>query len=217
MRFANRSDAGRRLAAALMEFRGRRPAVMAVPRGGVVVGLEVARELGGELCAVAVKKVPAPFNPELAVGAVAADGTQVINQEAVGAFGIGQEELRLAIDQALAEARRRQAAYPCRLPELAGRPAIVVDDGLATGYTAIAAVRYLRRLGAQELVVAVPVAARASARLVAAECHRLVALTLPEDMEAVGQFYDDFSPTADEEVQAILQGFAPPEAAGRQG
>lgn len=208
MRFADRTDAGRRLAAALSEFRSQRPAVMAVPRGGVVVGREVARELGGTLHAVPVKKVSAPFNPELAVGAVAADGTQVLNQEAVRLLGITPDELQAALADALAEARRRQQAYSCGPLSLTGRPALVVDDGLATGYTAIAAARYVRRLQPVRLILAVPVAARSSVVMVAPECDGLVALLLPEDMEAVGQFYDDFSPTTDEVVVQILCEFA---------
>lgn len=205
MRFADRADAGRRLAEALSEYRGQRPAVLAVPRGGVIVGREVARALGGELAALAVKKVTLPSNPERALGAVAADGTQVVGAEVARLLGVSDEELAEAIQQALAEARRRQSLYPCLLPPLTGRPALVVDDGLATGYTCLVAARYVRRFGPQALVVAVPVAARASAAWLRRECDRFVALHLPDDMEAVGQYYDDFAPTPDEEVVAALR------------
>ena len=207
MRFADRADAGRRLTEALQEYRSRRPAVLAVPRGGVIVGREVARALGGELAALAVKKVALLSNPERALGAVAADGTRVVGTEVARLLGVSHDELSQAIDQALTEARRRERLYPCILPPLAGRPALVVDDGLATGYTCLVAARYVRRFGPSELVVAVPVAARASAALLRRECDRLVALHLPDDMEAVGQYYDDFAPTTDEEVIAILREF----------
>ena len=207
MRFADRADAGRRLAEALAEYRGRRPAVLAVPRGGLIVGREVARALGGELAALAVKKVALPSNPERALGAVAADGTRVVGTEVARLLGVSDDELALAIDQALTEARRRESLYPCIPPPLAGRPALVVDDGLATGYTCLVAARYVRRFSPSELLVAVPVAARASAALLRRECDRLVALLLPDDMEAVGQYYDDFAPTTDEEVVAILREF----------
>lgn len=204
MRFADRTDAGQRLAATLRNLQGQRPAVLAIPRGGVVVGREVARELGGTLHAVPVKKVAAPFNPELAIGAVAADGTHVLNEEAVRLLGITPEELQAAISDALAEARRRAQAYLCEPMDLSGRPALVVDDGLATGYTALAAARYARRLNPLRLLVAVPVAARSSAAMVATQCDEFVALMLPDDMEAVGQYYDDFSATTDDVVLRIL-------------
>ena len=206
MRFADRTDAGRRLARALAEYRGQHPAVLAIPRGGVVVGQEVARELGGELAALAIKKVTLPSNPERALGAVAADGTVALATEMARLLGVEPQQLSVAVDQALAEARRREALYPCRLPPLTARVALVVDDGLATGYTCIAAARYVRRFAPRELVVAVPVAAQPSAALVLRECHRLVALLLPDDMEAVGQYYDDFTPTTDAEVMTILRG-----------
>ena len=212
MRFSDRLDAGRRLASLLAPFAGRPGRVLGIPRGGVVVAAEVARQLKMPLDAVSVKKVSCPFNPELALGAVAPDGTSVINQDAVRALLIGERELKAAIEDALQEARRRETLYGPGVGELQGKLAIVVDDGLATGYTAVAAARYVRRHGASPVVVATPVAARASARLVLAECDRLVVLTMPEDLESVGQWYDDFRPVDDDEVLQLLRGWrtAPP-------
>lgn len=205
MRFRDRVDAGRRLALLLASYAGQPGWVLGIPRGGVVVAAEVARRLAMPLRAVSVKKVPCPFNPELALGAVAPDGTCIINREAVRALLIGQEELQVAVRSALEEARRREALYGPGVAQLEGRLAIVVDDGLATGYTAIAAARYVRRRGASPVLVATPVAARLSARLVLDECHRLVALTIPEDLESVGQWYDDFRPIGDAEVLQLLK------------
>lgn len=216
MRFRDRVDAGRRLASLLAAYAGQPGRVLGIPRGGVVVAAEVARLLKMPLGAVSVKKVPCPMNRELALGAVAPDGTSVINLDAVRALLIEEEELQAAIRDALAEARRREAVYGPGVGQLQGQLAIVVDDGLATGYTAIAAARYVRRQGASPVVVATPVAARHSARLVLDECDRLVALTMPDDLESVGQWYDDFRPVSDAEVLQLLAashpGSAPPGA-----
>ncbi|MEW6046277.1 MAG: phosphoribosyltransferase family protein [Bacillota bacterium] len=214
MRFADRTDAGRRLASRLLDYAGQPGVVLGIPRGGVVVAAEVARRLALPLGIVPVKKVPCPLNPELAVGAVAADGSEVINREAVRTLLIDEAELRASVAASLEEARRRDALYRWRPPPLEHKVAIVVDDGLATGYTAMAAVRYVRRLGARPIVVAAPVAARLSAVLLASECDRLVTLMLPDDLESVGAWYDNFSPTTDEQVIALLQAFsAPPTSA----
>ena len=212
MRFRDRAEAGRRLAALLTAYEGQAGWVLGIPRGGVVVAAEVARRLALPLAAVSVKKVPCPLNPELAVGAVAPDGTTVINEEAVRALLIEPPELGEAVRTALEEARRREMLYGPP-GALTGKLAIIVDDGLATGYTAIAAARYVRRQGAEPVVVAAPVAARASARLVLDECDRLVALTTPADLESVGQWYDDFRPVDDQEVLRLLRELANPGAA----
>ncbi|WP_324716381.1 phosphoribosyltransferase family protein [Carboxydochorda subterranea] len=205
MRFADRENAGDRLAALLEEFRGTDALALGIPRGGVVVASRVATRLGLTLGAVSVKKVPCPFNPELAVGAVAADGTELLNEEAVRALSIGPDELRLAVEAALDEARRREAAYGCPIGAVSGRRVLIVDDGLATGYTAIAAVRYATRHGAESVTVAVPVAARSSARMVATECRKVVAVTLTDELESVGQWYDDFRPVDDQHVLQLLR------------
>lgn len=207
MRFKDRADAGRRLGALLASCAAGPGYVLGIPRGGIVVAAEVARMLAWPLHAVSVKKVAHPLNPELAVGAVAPDGTVVINHEAVRVLAIEPDELERAIATALEEARQRERLYG-QLPDIQGRPALVVDDGLATGYTAIAAARYVRQLGARPVVIAAPVAARASARLILDECDRVVALTTPSDLEAVGHWYDDFRPVDDAVVVSLLQELA---------
>lgn len=209
MRFKDRADAGRRLGALLAPCAAGSGCVLGIPRGGIVVAAEVARQLAWPLRAVSVKKVACPPNPELAIGAVAPDGTAVINQEAIRALSIDPGELHQAVSTALEEARRREHLYG-PLADIQEQLALIVDDGLATGYTAIAAARYVRRMGARPVVVAAPVAARASARLILDECDRLVALMTPPDLEAVGHWYDDFRPVDDTVVVALLQELATP-------
>lgn len=184
--------------------------ILGLPRGGVVVAHVVARELAGHLAALAVKKVTSPLHPELAIGAVAADGTRIVNTGVAELLGLAPQELEAAAAEALAEARRRQALYGCDLPPLAGRTVIIVDDGLATGYTAVAAARSVRAHGPGALLVAVPVAARASLTMVGLECDRVVAVSTPDDFDAVGQWYDDFSPVDDATVLALLGRSGPP-------
>lgn len=208
VRFVDRRDAGRRLAAMLRSYRATSAFVLGIPRGGVLVATAVAESLSLPVGAIAVKKVGCPFNRELAVGAVAGDGTTVINHDAVAALLISREELESAVQSALQEARRCQDLYGTSLAAIGGRDVIIVDDGLATGYTAIAAARYAKAAGVGSVMIAVPVAARQSSRLVALECDRLVAVTVAEDLESVGQWYDDFRPVDDDEVMRLLSGEA---------
>src|SRR5262249_44218769 len=159
MRFLDRRDAGRRLAAALMARAHERPVIVALPRGGVPVGYEVARALDAPLEVLAVRKLGAPGNPELAVGAGAADGRGVLDRRSIERLGISGEMLDATLDEESRELSRRVERYRGgRAPlSLAGRVVIVVDDGLATGLTNLAAVRALRKRSVSRIVVAVPV------------------------------------------------------------
>ncbi|HEY8486960.1 MAG TPA: phosphoribosyltransferase family protein, partial [Limnochordales bacterium] len=176
--------------------------------GGVLVAREVAAALQADLRVAPVKKVALPTSPERALGAVAADGTVVLAHQLLRWLGIADHEVDQAVQEALQEARRREQRYGLPVPDLAGRVALVVDDGLATGYTCLAAARHVRRKNPATLVVAVPVAAPSSAPLVARECDQLVALLLPPDMEAVGQYYDHFGPVEDAQVLEALRSVA---------
>jgi predicted phosphoribosyltransferase len=202
MRFADRREAGQRLAIALEHLRERRPHVLAAPRGGVVVGGEVARALDAPLDAVVARKLRAPGNPELAIGAVA-EGSGVYLDER---SGVSPEYIeREVAAQRLEIARRVQVYRQGRpLPDLRGRTVIVVDDGIATGATVIAALRAIREHAPAHMVVAVPVAPPESIARLAREADEVVCLAAPGAFYAVGQFYDSFAQVNDDEVNTVL-------------
>lgn len=207
MIFHDRTDAGRQLAAVLQAYRNRRPYVLAIPRGGVVVGYEVARGLGAPLDVVMPRKLRAPHNPELAVGAAAHDGSVYLDAPLVANLGVDEAYLRREIETQLEEIRRRMIAYRGEraLPVLNGRVAIVVDDGLATGSTMIAGLRAVRGMAPDLLVAAIPVApADTSARL-RGEVDEIVSLHTPTLFYAVGQFYVNFDQVSDDEVIGLLR------------
>jgi putative phosphoribosyl transferase len=211
--FIDRRDAGRQLAAKLTGLAGADPLVIALPRGGVPVGFEVARRLGAPLNVLAVRKLGAPANPELGVGAIAEHDTAVLDAVTARRVGMTQEALDQTVEREMAELQRRVAQYrEGRAPaDVRGRTVIVVDDGLATGLTGLAAVRSLRAQGARRIVVAVPVGARQAVALLGAEADEVVCHTIPDELLGVGRWYRDFSPVSDQEVLDLLR----TEAAGR--
>lgn len=205
--FVDRVDAGRQLAARLRGICGRDGLVLAIPRGGVVVGAQIARELGLPLDVVIPRKVGAPHNPEVAIGAVTQDGTTFYNRTLLDFLGLGEDELQEQVELQKKEIKRRMLLYRGRVdyPDYSGRQVILVDDGIATGYTVLAALRWIRRQFAPgELILAVPVAPTDVVDRLGEEVDRLVVLLVPEDFYAVGQFYQDFSQTTDEEVITLL-------------
>ncbi len=208
-RFSDRPDAGRRLAERLLPLAPEDPVVVALPRGGVPVGREVALALGAPLDILAVRKLGAPHNPEYGIGAVAEDGTRVIDTEAIAVLGIDGATLEAIAEGEVAELRRRVTLYrDDREPiELAGRTVIVVDDGIATGVTDAAALRAVRRRKPRRLVLAVPVCAPDSVRRLREYADEIVCLQAPSLFYGVGQWYRDFSQVSDEEVMAVLEEF----------
>jgi putative phosphoribosyl transferase len=209
MLFRDRTDAGRRLAARLMSFRSRDPVVLALPRGGVPVGLEIARALGAPLDVVLVRKIGVPFQPELALGAIV-DGDPpelVIDTHLKTLLDIPDAYVDEERQRQLAEiARRRRVYLAGRSPAaVAGRTVIVVDDGIATGSTMRAALRAIRRRGPAHLVLAVPVAPPETIAALRDEVDEVVCLETPTLFGAIGQFYADFRQLEDAEVIAALQ------------
>lgn len=207
MIYADRRDAGRRLAAELQRFRGARPLVYGLPRGGVPVAFEAALALAAPLEALPARKLGLPWYPELAMGAVAA-GARVILEPTVREFGVTPGQLDAVVARELFELERRRALYSGGRPpaDPRGRAALVIDDGLATGATMAAAVRSLKARGAGPVVAAVPVASREARDWLAREADEVVCPEVPEPFSAVGQWYERFEAVPDEEVLSLLRG-----------
>jgi putative phosphoribosyl transferase len=205
--FRDRADAGVKLARALEHTRAARPLVLAIPRGGVPVAREVARALNAELDVIVARKLGAPGQRELALGAVAADGTVYINDELREAVGASDAAVARTLEEERREAARREQRFRAGLPPLqvAGRTVIVVDDGLATGATMRAAVRALRKLRPGKLIAAAPVGAAETCGSISGEVDELVCLHQLDPLYSVGEHYRDFGQTSDEEVERTLR------------
>lgn len=208
-RFADRAEAGRRLAARLAHLRGRDILVLGLPRGGVAVAYEVALALDAPLDVVVARKLGAPQQPELAIGAIA-PGASVLRSDVIDALGVSPGEVAgiTAREQGRAAELESRLRRGRRAQDPRGRTVLVVDDGLATGATATAALRSVRAGGPAHLVLAVPVAAPESMRDLAREADEIVTVTAPADMRAVGLWYASFPQLSDEEVEAMLDGAA---------
>ena len=206
MVFADRRDAGCKISPRLLPFANEEPIVFGLPRGGIPVAVEVARALRAPLDVLTVRKLGAPRNPELAVGAVAEDGAVVVDETLLRAVGMTQAQFDRTLARESRELRRRMERFRDGRPpiDVTGRTVIVVDDGLATGLTDLAAVRALRRRGAARIVVAVPVGSREAVALLLREADEVISHTIPEQLFGVGEWYDDFSAVSDEEVVALL-------------
>ena len=204
--FADRADSGEHLAKALVDHAGTDSVVLAIPRGGVVVGEVVARALGAPLDVVVPRKIGAPGNPELGIGAVA-PGVRVVDEPIVRSLGVDDGYLERETSRQVAEIARRVEAYRAgREPvDLAGVTAVVVDDGVATGVTAVAALRWARAQGATTVVFAAPVGPAGIERRLEGECDRCVVSVTPAHLRAVGQWYERFDQTTDDEVRVALQ------------
>ena len=211
MSFQDRADAGRQLARALAGYMGQQPVVLALPRGGVSVAAEVATALDAPLDVILVRKIGVPFQPELAMGAVVdSDEPLVVRNEAVIRHaGIGEAAFQAVCDSELAEIERRRQRYlgGRERIEVAGRSAIVIDDGIATGATMRAALRATRLRKPKKLILAVPVAPTDSLAVMRREADEIVCLEAHPDLGAIGYYYSDFRAVPDEVVIALLAQF----------
>lgn len=206
MTYHDRVQAGGLLAYSLERLRDH-PVVLAIPRGGVIVAAVVAAHLGAPLDVIVPRKLRAPYQPELAIGAVAGDGIVYLDAPLAEAAGADREYIDEEVRLQVAEIARRTLAYRGDRPPLAlrDRTVIVVDDGIATGATMIAALRSIRREDPARLVAAIPVASVEGAERLRREADEVVTLQTPEPFYAVGQYYEDFSQTSDDEVVALLE------------
>jgi putative phosphoribosyl transferase len=207
-KFRDRSDAGRELARHLREFAGRADVqVLALPRGGVPVAWEVARELEVPLDVDLVRKLGVPGQEELAMGAIASGGIRILNEEVVRALGITEDQIAAVAADEARELARREREYRGERPQpdVSGRTVILIDDGLATGSTMRAAAAAIQAQNPAELVVAAPVGAEESCRALRTEVDRVVCARTPEPFYGVGLWYHDFRQTTDEEVRELLR------------
>lgn len=206
MIFRDRLEGGRRLAQQLTALKGQQVVVLGLPRGGVPVAAEVAKALGAPLDVIVVRKLGVPFQPELAMGAVGEGDVLVTNDEVLRMTGVSPQELAVVEARERAEVARRARRFRSGRPAVpvAGRVAVVVDDGIATGATARAACRVARAQGASRVVLAIPVAAADSVRLLQRDADEVVCVQAPERFRAVGEWYQDFAQTTDEEVNRLL-------------
>ena len=207
MRFADRREAGASLGRAVAAHHPAEPLVTALPRGGVPVGFEVAEALRCELDVLVVRKVGVPFHPELAMGAVAEGDVVIRNQEIIDAVGIDEESFDARAEAEMAELESKLARYRDAVPPIdpTGRTVVVVDDGLATGSTALAAIRVLRAREALGVWLAVPVAPADAVPVLEGVADRFIVVEHPRRFMAVGAWYRDFTPTSDAEVVDLLR------------
>jgi len=206
MIFKDRYDAGRKLAERLAEYRGK-AIVLAIPRGGVPVGYEIAKRLDLPLDLIIPRKLPIPSEPEAGFGAIAPDGTIVLNEDMVRYLGLSAEEIKEIAEIVLDEVKRRVSEYrgDRPLPGLKGKTVIIVDDGLASGYTMIAAARAVKKGRPKKLVIAVPCSPRTSVERLEKEADKVICLAIqPYGSFAVASFYEKFPDLSDEEVKGLL-------------
>ncbi len=208
--FENRADAGQKLAQSLRELQQvlKKPIVLGIPRGGVPVGNVLAKTLGCELDTIVLRKIPIPSDPEAGYGAVTIDKTVILNQEMLSHLRLSQEEMDQGIEEVYQEVKRRNEVYRKgrNFPELKGRSVILTDDGLATGYTMLTAVKFCQKKKPREIIVAIPVASDSAAELIKPEVDHFIVLHISHSFYfAVASFYNKFEDMMDGEVVEILE------------
>lgn len=205
--FKDRKEAGKKLASQLKRFSEKDTIVLAIPRGGVVVGYEIAKEIHAPLDIVVPRKLRAPNQPELAIGAITEDGHVILDEQIVNSLNVSSDYIKMESQRQKSEIERRLWAYKGekKIPDLTGLDVIVVDDGVATGATMKAALVSVRKRGAKSVILAVPVASSSALRILEKDADETVCLFTPKFFFAIGQFYRDFEQTSDEEVKELLK------------
>ena len=205
--FSDRVEAGKRLASAMRDFDGKNGIVLAIPRGGVVVGYEIAKALSLPLDVIIPRKIGAPDNPELAIGAMTEDGTIILDDNLITYIGVPRDYIKAESERQKHEIERRLKLYRQNepYPSLKGLDVVIVDDGIATGSTMKAALASVKNRGASTVTVAVPVGPPSTIKELKKQAARVVCLYTPEYFQAIGQFYTDFNQTTDEEVIQLLK------------
>lgn len=202
MLFKNRSDAGEQLAKKLTGYKN--CVILALARGGLEIALPIAKKLHAKMDVIVVKKITTPQDPEVALGAVTASGAAVYNEAYLEQLGLTDEEISILEKEAMNEAVRREELYKTKTTMLMGKTVILIDDGMATGYTMLAAIKSVRKSKPKNIIVAVPVAARGAFEIIKKECD-VVCLHVSDALLAVGAFYRDFPQLTDEEVIELLE------------
>lgn len=206
MIFQDRHEAGQKLAEQLFKYQNEKPFIIALPRGGVVIGVEVARKLKAPLDVMVVRKLGAPYQPELGIGAIAPNGVRILNMEMIRLLHITEAALEQITQKEMQELRRRLQVYrgDSPMPDLANRTVIIVDDGLATGITAKAAIHTIKGMNPKQIVLAAPVCAWDTVEVLEQEADEVVCVETPMDFMAVGAWYRQFRQVSDQEVIALL-------------
>jgi predicted phosphoribosyltransferase len=204
--FRNRKDAGKKLAQALKKYTHLNPIVLALPRGGVPIGYEIARELNAPLEVLIVRKIGAPWNPEFGVGAIA-EGVQFLDEETLTETALKPSDLKALIERETIELKRRNHLYrgDHKFPNLEGRVVVLVDDGIATGASIQTALQALSKMKPSQVILAIPVAAKESLNKIRKQVDVIICLEVPEHFYAVGAFYHDFPQVSDKEVIELLK------------
>ena len=207
MLFADRQEAGERLASKLLHLKGKSPLILAVPRGGLAVAQPVLEKIGGELDLIITRKIGAPFQPELAIGAVTGDGFIMLNEDILSRVSADSSYIEKAAAEEVEEIKRRLKTYRGDRPSPAidKRIVVLIDDGVATGYTLLAALRSLQEKKPERLILAVPVGPPDTFKKLQQEVDELVYIEAPANFAAVGQFYRRFDQVSDAEVSAVLR------------
>lgn len=207
MIFKNRVEAGKQLASTLMDYAEEETIILAIPRGGVVVGYEIANKLQTVLDVIIPKKIGAPHNKELAIGAITEDGTKILDQKLIDYLKIPESYIKAESEKQRLEIERRLKFYRGNVPypKIKDRKAIIVDDGIATGATIRAALASIRKKGPKSIVIGVPVAPTSTIKNLMKEADKVICLYTPEPFFAIGQFYRDFTQTSDEEVIKLIK------------
>ena len=205
--FEDRKEAGKRLAAKLEKFSMGRTMVLAIPRGGVVVGYEIAKKIHAPMDIIVPRKLRAPYQPELAIGAITEDGNIILDEQIINSLNVSSEYIKIESQRQKIEIDRRLRVYKgeSEIPDLTGLDVIVVDDGVATGATMKAALISVRKRGAKSIILAIPVASLSALRMLEQEADKTISLFTPQHFYAIGQFYRNFEQTSDQEVKELLK------------